>query len=99
MQVFVWLAFLFAVLIAVFAVQNSTAAPVNISFLVWQFQTSIIYTILASFGAGILFVLLLWARSALRCSRQIRTLRRENASLKDARPQESIAEPGAPPPP
>lgn len=44
-------AFIFALLVAVFAVQNSL--PVTVTFLMWSFQTSLVIIILgaATFGA------------------------------------------------
>jgi putative membrane protein len=68
MQFFYWLIFLMAIGIAIFAVQNSSAAPVVIKFLIWRFQTSLVYTILGSIGLGILITLLLWIPRALRAS-------------------------------
>jgi putative membrane protein len=68
MQFFYWLIFLMAIGIAIFAVQNSSAAPVVIKFLIWRFQTSLVYTILGSIGLGILVTLLFWIPRALRAS-------------------------------
>jgi putative membrane protein len=68
MQFFYWLIFLLAIAIAIFAVQNSNAAPVVIKFLIWRFQTSLLYTILGSIGLGILIALLFWIPRALRAS-------------------------------
>ncbi len=68
MQFFYWLIFLIAIGIAIFAVQNSSASLVTIKFLIWRFQTSLVYTILGSMVLGILFSLLLWIPRALRAS-------------------------------
>lgn len=68
MQFFYWLVFVIAIVIAIFAVQNSSAPSVDIKFLVWKFQTSLVYTILGSIGVGILFTLLFWIPRALRAS-------------------------------
>jgi uncharacterized integral membrane protein len=57
-----------AVGIAVFAIQNSGAAPIVIRFLVWRFETSLIFTILGSVGVGILLTLLFWASRAAKTS-------------------------------
>ena len=46
MKVFFWIAFVLIVIIAIFAVQNSSASPVSIKFLLWKFETSLVYTIL-----------------------------------------------------
>lgn len=48
MQFFYWLIFLIAIGIAIFAVQNSNAPLILIKFLLWRFETSLIYTILGA---------------------------------------------------
>ncbi len=68
MQVFFWIIFLIAVSIAIFAVQNSNAPAVTIKFLLWKFETSLIYTILGSIVLGILITLLCWGARAIRAS-------------------------------
>ncbi len=68
MQVFFWVAFLVIIIVAVFAVQNSGAPPVSIKFLLWGFNTSLIYTILGSVGLGILLTLLFWIPREIRAS-------------------------------
>jgi len=70
MQFFYWLIFLIAIGIAIFAVQNSSAPPVIIKFLVWKFETSLVYTILGSILSGILLSLLLWIPKVVRTSFQ-----------------------------
>ncbi len=60
MQFFYWLFFLMVVGIAIFAIQNSSAPPVIIKFLIWKFETSLVYTILGSIFSGILLSLLFW---------------------------------------
>ena len=70
MQFFYWLVFVMAIGIAIFAVQNSSAPPVLIKFLIWKFETSLVYTILGSIVLGILFTLLFWIPRALRASFQ-----------------------------
>ncbi len=82
MQFFYWLVFLVAIALAVFAVQNSTAPSVTMKFVFWQFETSLIYTILGSIGSGMLFILLLWIPSAIRASLRARNLRREIEMLR-----------------
>ncbi len=77
MQFFYWLVFLVAIALAVFAVQNSTAPSVTMKFVFWQFETSLIYTILGSIGSGMLFILLLWIPGAIRASLRARNLRKE----------------------
>ncbi len=68
MQFFYWLMFLIVVAVAIFAIQNSAASLVTIKFLIWEFQTSLVYTILGSIGLGILFTLLFWIPRAVRAS-------------------------------
>ncbi len=68
MQFFYWLMFIIAVIVAIFSIQNSAASLITIKFLIWQFQTSLVYTILGSIGLGILFTLLFWIPRAVRAS-------------------------------
>lgn len=71
---FLFLSLLFALLVAVFAVQNATAVTVTI--LAWSFQTSLVIIILgaATFGALIILSLALFGQfklqRALRAARQ-----------------------------
>ena len=66
MQVFYWIVLLIVVGIAVFAIQNSNTPLLTIKFLLWKFETSLVYTILGSVGLGILITLLFWIPSAIR---------------------------------
>lgn len=68
MKVFLWIAFLIVIAVAIFAVQNSDAPIVTIKFLFWRFETSLVYIILGSISLGILFTLLFWIPRALRAS-------------------------------
>ena len=68
MQFFYWLMFLIVIVVAIFAIQNSAAPLITIKFLIWRFETSLIYTILGSIGIGIFFTLLFWIPRALRAS-------------------------------
>ena len=68
MQVFYWIVLLIVIGIAVFAIQNSNAPAVTIKFLLWKFETSLIYTILGSVVLGILITLLFWIPRAIRAS-------------------------------
>jgi len=77
MQFFFYLGFLVVVLLAIFAVQNSSAPMVTMKFLFWQFETSLIYTILGSIGSGMVIILLLWIPSAIRASLRARNLKKE----------------------
>jgi uncharacterized integral membrane protein len=80
MQFFYWLIFLVAIGIAIFAVQNSSAPPVSIKFLIWKLETSIVYTILGSVVLGILLTLLLWIPRAVKASFQKKDLNKEKVS-------------------
>jgi uncharacterized integral membrane protein len=68
MKIFLWIAFLIVVIVAIFAVQNSAAPLITIRFLLWRFETSLVYIILGSTGLGILIALLFWIPRALRAS-------------------------------
>jgi uncharacterized integral membrane protein len=68
MKVFLWIAFLIIIVVAIFAVQNSAAPLITIKFLLWEFKTSLVYTVLGSIGLGILLTLLFWIPRALRAS-------------------------------
>lgn len=68
MQVFYWLIFLLVIGIAIFAVQNSSAPPVMIKFLLWKFETSLVYSILGSIVFGMILTFLIWVQRALRAS-------------------------------
>ena len=81
MQSFYWLIFLMAIGIAIFAVQNSNAPLVMIKFLLWRFETSLIYTLLGSMGVGILITLFFWIPRAIKTSIRSRELRREIKNL------------------
>lgn len=81
MQFFYWLMFLVAIGIAIFAVQNSNIPLITIKFLIWQFETSLIYTILGSIGIGILMTLFLWIPKAIKKSIQSKELKRKVENL------------------
>lgn len=68
MQFFYWLILLIAIGLAIFAVQNSSATPVTIKFLIWKFETSLIYTILGSIILGIILTFFFWISRTLRAS-------------------------------
>jgi len=67
--------------IAIFSVQNSSAPPLAIKFLVWRFETSLIYTILGSIGAGVLLVLFFWIPRAIKGSIRTRELKKQVENL------------------
>lgn len=68
MQFFYWIVLLIAIGIAAFAIQNSNAAVVTLKLIFWEFETSLVYTILGSIGLGIIITLLFWIPRALRSS-------------------------------
>jgi uncharacterized integral membrane protein len=80
MQVIFWFIFLIVVGIAIFAVQNSNVPLVTIKFLLWKFETSLVYTILGSIGLGILITLLFWIPRVIRASLRKKKLPQETSS-------------------
>ncbi|WXJ79840.1 hypothetical protein MTMBA_19310 [Moorella thermoacetica] len=85
MQIFSLLAIFFALLVAIFAVQN--AGQVEINFLAWQFSNiSLVLVILGSAAFGALVVFLLGAVRQVRQAREIRELKSQHKRL-----QETIA--------
>ena len=98
MQFFLWLAFLVFIGVALFAIQNSTAPRVVMKFLFWNLETSLIYTILASFGSGILAILLLWIPRGIRASFRVKNLKKEIEILQKQikQPVEASKPPEAP---
>ncbi len=81
MKVFFYIAFIIVIGIAIFAIQNSNASPVTIKFLIWQFETSLVYTILGSIGVGVFIILLIWIPRAIRSSWQGRKQKQDITSL------------------
>jgi uncharacterized integral membrane protein len=68
MQIFLWIVLFIAISIAIFAVQNSDVPLIMIKFLIWKFETSLVYIILGSIGLGIFITLLFWIPRAIRAS-------------------------------
>jgi len=54
MQVFLFSALVFSLLVAIFAIQN--AVQVTVNFLFWNFQTSLVLVILSSVVIGALII-------------------------------------------
>jgi membrane protein len=77
MQVFPGLSLGIILCAAIFAIQNSTAPPAAMKFLLWNFETSLIYTVLGSIGMGMLITLFLWIPRAIRASFRTRNLKKE----------------------
>jgi len=86
--VFYWLALLIVIGMAIFTIQNSTVPPVVMKFLIWRFETSLIYTILGSVGLGILVALLFWIPRAIRTSFRTKRLHKEIENLEIKRNRE-----------
>jgi len=82
MQFFYWMIFLIVIALAVFSIENSDAPKVTIKlFLLWKFETSLVYTILGSVGLGILLSFLFWIPRAIRSSFSMRKLDKEIQEL------------------
>ena len=82
MQFFYWLMLLIVIAVAIFAIQNSAAPLIIIKFLLWEFKTSLIYTMLGSIGLGIFFTLLFWIPRSIRDSFKRRKVNREVPSAR-----------------
>jgi len=76
-----WLVLLMAAGIAVFAIQNSSAPLLTLKFLIWKFETSLIYTLLGSAAVGILMVFSLWIPRAIRSSIRSRESKKKIENL------------------
>lgn len=74
-QFYLILALVLATLVAIFAVQN--AQEVNIRFLVWTFQSSVVVVILISLGVGALLAALMSLPQMLRGRRRLRESERQ----------------------
>ena len=81
MRFFLWLILLIAVGIATFAVQNSAAPLITMKFLIWKFETSLIYIILGSIGVGVLMTLFFWIPRAIKTSMRAKELQRKIENL------------------
>lgn len=88
MQFFYWVALLVIIGIVIFAVQNSTAPSIVMKFLIWRFETSLIYSILGSIGLGILITFLFWIPRAIRTSFRTKRLHKEIEDLEIKRNRE-----------
>ncbi|NLY54953.1 MAG: LapA family protein [Firmicutes bacterium] len=79
MQALMILVLLFSLMVAVFAVQN--AITVQITFLTWQFETSLVYVILLATALGAVIVGLLGLFKSIKQGFVIKNLKSQNASL------------------
>ncbi len=69
-QFYLILALVLATLVAIFAVQN--AQEVNVRFLVWTFQSSVVIVILISLGVGALLAALISLPQTLKARRRLK---------------------------
>jgi len=81
MQIFFIIAFVLAIGIAIFAIQNSDADMVVMRFLIWEYKTSLVYTLLGGIGLGILLTILCWIPRAIKTSLHLRRLKRQISQL------------------
>jgi uncharacterized integral membrane protein len=81
MQLYLVLALLFALLVAVFAVQNTMT--VQIAFLFWQFKVSLVLVILGAASFGALCVFLVGMFKNLGTWRKNRELENKNKLLNE----------------
>ena len=94
MQFFLWLVFVLVIGMAIFMVQNSTAPSVVIKFLFWNFETSLIYTILVSVGSGMLIIFFLWIPRSIKASFRQKKLKKEIEILeRQMKPQVETSKP------
>jgi uncharacterized integral membrane protein len=97
MQFFIWLAFLGVIGVIIFAIQNSTAPVIMIQFLFWKWEISLIYATLGAVGSGMLIIIPLWIRSAIKASLRIRNLKKEIKVLeREMRHQVEVSKPEEP---
>jgi len=81
MQFSYWIVLLMALGISIFAIQNASVSLVTLKFLVWKFETSVIYTLLGSTGIGILMILFLWIPRAVKASLRLREYKKKIENL------------------
>ncbi len=79
MIVLLIVALLIAVLAIIFAVQN--AAPVTVTFLLWQFQGSLALILLLTFVLGVMVALLAVLPGIVRRSREIAGYKKKLAEV------------------
>jgi uncharacterized integral membrane protein len=84
MQFFYWLILLMAIGMAIFTVQNSNVPLITIKFLIWRFETSLVYTILGSMGAGMFIALFFCVPRMIRSSLRSKELKRQIENLETA---------------
>lgn len=83
MQFYLILALLFALLVAVFAIQNT--APVTLIFFAWRFQVSLVVIVLGGLAFGAIIMGLLGFLHHIRLSLEIKKLRSSVNQLEKAK--------------
>ena len=76
---YLFFSFLFAFLVAIFALQNSL--PVVVSFMNWNFATSLVIIILGAATFGALMILSLASLVQFRLQRNLKQAKQENAEF------------------
>jgi len=79
MMLYLLVAFAFSFLVAVFAIQN--ALPVNVSFVMWSFQTSLVIVILGAATFGALAVISLAIPMQIRARWDLKKVRQRQGEL------------------
>ena len=77
MKIFLWLSLGIILCAGILAIQNSAAPIVTMKFLLWNFETSLIYTVLGAAGIGMLLILFLWIPRAVHASFRAKDLMKE----------------------
>ncbi|HLZ29138.1 MAG TPA: LapA family protein [Chloroflexota bacterium] len=95
-QVVVFLALAFSILIAVFAIQNSTSVPITFLSFSWLVPASVLILLSAAFGAAVMLLLgisrevgLRWRHRAV--AQQLKAAQTRVAQLEAAQPAPSTA--------
>ncbi len=80
MQGFLIMGIIFALLIAIFSIQN--AVPVSLSFFSWHFDTSLVVVILGAVALGALIMGIFSYVKQFRLKRKVNKLQKSNKELK-----------------
>lgn len=70
---------IFALLVAVFSIQN--AIPVSISFFTWRFETSLVVVVLGGIALGVLMMGLFASFKQFKLKRKIKGLKSETKKI------------------
>ncbi|HET6514596.1 MAG TPA: LapA family protein [Thermodesulfovibrionales bacterium] len=88
MQLFLFLAFIIAVIVVLFAVQN--ASIITISFLSYHFQGSLPFVLVIIFASGFVTGVLMMLPSSLRKSLALREQKKKVKALQEGMTKESL---------